>query len=1512
MTSLKKEVDLLIRASVKGKRELESIPKTIKELEEGLDRQTAAAKRGESSIDQLKATLLSLDQVKSTIAGNQGLIGMFTDLNAKIAASEERVKKTAKAYEEYKVKVGNLSEATEAQNKQLDKLAKSSQRSIENLAKQRDQLASVAEQMQLSGIAADRLEHANKELIDQGARLGLVYARTNETIAQYGKTVEEARAAAARKAALDKQIDKDATDAAKRTLLVQQNIADVQQRMYQRKLSQILATREAEAKAAAAQLAADQAAKEAAARADADAKQRSINNQNAINKLILLSRAQNKAAEEQEAALNRTAAQGEKTAKSLSTLARASTNLQPKVVSLREAIGSIVAPADKTAKSIVELEKQVSDVGIKIAGTKSRVRDYAETLQALKNAQKSASDQGGLIDDFRKQSEALLRARQAFTEARQKVREYSAEVKQGGEAGQGFVKSLENAERKARAAAQALSQQLAVTRQSRESLRAAGIASNDLAGAEERLANAARSSVGSMQALTAAVEKYGIETKKAGSGGLFGGPDGERTTLNFAQRLRGQILSLTAAYVGLFGVVQLARSSIDAISSREQINNRIAVANDTNDPKVVAKEYEYLRQQADYYGASLRELANAYGSYSIAAKGRKFTDEQTKYTFEQLNSGMRVLGLNADQQNRAFTQLQQILSKVKPEAEDIKTIAESGFAGIQGLIARGLVTIGQAGVRVGHEVADMGTLMKKGLLDGGIAVYALARQVEIEFGSRIPTAIKSLSAEQGRFATSLYEFQQRIAEDGWADAYRKVLIDLRGLMQSEDGRKGAQVIADAFSGLAKALIFVLARLEDVKTVSLAFIAIWSVNRFAAAIGGLSLLRAEVTALGLAMTATQKGLILFQTAVIGFAVGSYLYNEFEIVRVGAASLVEALLIAWSRIKFGFLVMADSLPIYFQTVLAALVNSVLGASKTMGTALAQLASAVGLDGIAGALNKAIDVTTVKVGSLTDVVSKHTAALKKEQEQIRTITKENISDIKAAARPKPIINADAGDNPFLVTGSNRPGKPKSQLEDDPEKLKKAAEKRKHDIEELTKALETLNARTAKAEADSLSGKLKAVDLQYAELLRKIKELGGKEGVQFAKQFAEGITAYKDEITTNFQKKLLDEQEKLLKKVEDAEAASGRKQKDSVDLRLEAVRLKYADTYREIEAAIKVSEDNGEDTGTLRGLKARLDGAVQATNELEKQRFGQEKLNELEKVQNEILATRSKEIEAIKAQKEAGAISDVEAANRINALNQQALPTIIQAVTATREWAVANKAVFANEEQFTAYLAFLDAVIAKAKNSKKEMTDLEKTVGNLGSGAVGQGLDTVVSSLNEMAQGTKSVSQGFKDMGAALGGIFVKFLQDIAIAIIKLAIFNAMKQSGNPYVAAIGTVGAASVSVNHAGGVMGQVQNRRRMVDPAIFANAPRYHKGGIPGLAPDEYAAILQDGEEVLAKSDMRNVMNGGMTQQPATPQAMRVVLVDDQTRVPEAMASAAGEDVIVQTIKRNAPTLKQFLR
>ena len=73
--------------------------------------------------------------------------------------------------------------------------------------------------------------------------------------------------------------------------------------------------------------------------------------------------------------------------------------------------------------------------------------------------------------------------------------------------------------------------------------------------------------------------------------------------------------------------------------------------------------------------------------------------------------------------------------------------------------------------------------------------------------------------------------------------------------------------------------------------------------------------------------------------------------------------------------------------------------------------------------------------------------------------------------------------------------------------------------------------------------------------------------------------------------------------------------------------------------------------------------------------------------------------------------------------------------------------------------------------------------------------------------------------------------------------------------------------VRTAHTGGVIGVPDaNPSRRVSPLAFLGAPRYHAGGIAGLMSNEVPAILQRGEGVFTKAQMRALGAGLQRNRP----------------------------------------------
>ncbi|WOI30039.1 coiled-coil domain-containing protein [Sulfitobacter dubius] len=122
------------------------------------------------------------------------------------------------------------------------------------------------------------------------------------------------------------------------------------------------------------------------------------------------------------------------------------------------------------------------------------------------------------------------------------------------------------------------------------------------------------------------------------------------------------------------------------------------------------------------------------------------------------------------------------------------------------------------------------------------------------------------------------------------------------------------------------------------------------------------------------------------------------------------------------------------------------------------------------------------------------------------------------------------------------------------------------------------------------------------------------------------------------------------------------------------------------------------------------------------------------------------------------------------------------------------------------------------------------------------------------------QDLKDGFIDAiveGESLAGVLENLAKSLAKAALQAMLFNE-----GPFASGSGTGwlggggkggllgGAIIPGILHSGGTAGKDgYGHGRSVSPALFNGAPRYHKGGIAGLRPNEVPAILERGERVI---------------------------------------------------------------
>lgn len=217
----------------------------------------------------------------------------------------------------------------------------------------------------------------------------------------------------------------------------------------------------------------------------------------------------------------------------------------------------------------------------------------------------------------------------------------------------------------------------------------------------------------------------------------------------------------------------------------------------------------------------------------------------------------------------------------------------------------------------------------------------------------------------------------------------------------------------------------------------------------------------------------------------------------------------------------------------------------------------------------------------------------------------------------------------------------------------------------------------------------------------------------------------------------------------------------------------------------------------------------------------------------------------DAVRLDEAAGAITVYEAERKIFDIRAAQLPLL--------------RAQLAEVEKISGRLSPEDqARAAQAKNGLKQMGDLRTDAERQIRSSIGSGFSQF---FVDIASGTKTVGDALKNM---LGNFAQQILNMIAQRLGAQLLESLMPAGG-------GGVGSGLLSAGmklfgfHSGGVVGmEGSSFSRNVNAAAFAFAPRYHTGGIAGMAPrrsDEMYAVLQKGEEVLTADDPRHIKNMG---------------------------------------------------
>ncbi len=1414
MTDQTRNVELVIRAKNLSKKTLNDVRKEIEDVNQAIDDQVAASKRGQGSMKDLEKSYGRLEDAMKALLQQQAVVKNFEAQQVQLEKLQAKLGAASTKLREHQAAMEASATVTKRQTTQLTAYQTAVDKADAALAKQAARLADARKEGEALGLTMNNLVGAQDAILRTGRQLSDVYDAQASAVDKYSDNMNRA-SKEARELADTQEFATAAAAAARRNL----------ESEYSRFFIAELEKREAAERAtlAAGVAAAERAAKQKrdAEVFDAAANKAADQNRRQQTELELTQLFDQRDAIDQ---LNRMADGAVAASRGFTTLADSSKRLVQNNRFVASSLRDIIDPASQARATIGGVEQEVEALSSAIGAISGPVKAYREQVRQLNEVQRTLVSQGTAIDNYDQQVAALRAARAQFSENRAELLQYAAAVRSSAAPTDEMSANLARLQAALARSSAELQTQINRTRQLRDPLRAAGIDTARLNAEQARLVAAANRSNRALSDLTGAMEQYGEAAGNAEQATTLFESNG-RTTLSFVQRLRGEVLALIAAYAGLQGVTKLAQDSILASSTKEGLSNQLALSVG-NDPAAIAAEYAYIREQAERIGVAFESTAKGYAKFAAAASLAGRGNKEIRYVAESFLEVGRVANLTADEVGGVFKALEQIYSKGSIQAEELRgQLGDRLFGAFE-----------IAAIALKDQFPDLGKAMKEGKVTAD-QLLAVAEQYKKTVAEQLPTAMASLAANQQRLNSAFFDFKVLIAESGFAKEYDILIQRITTFFKSEDGARFAKNLGEAFGAISKVLVFIIDHLDEITLAlelalgikALALVAGFANMITTTLLPALQFLITQLTAVGIAgMTAAQRiqaAFLVLAAFFAGWQFGKYLTDQFEEVRMFGVALVIGLMKLFEQLKFAAQVTWTAISAGAQNSFNAALNTITEFSDEVLMILAFLANAAGkydlekaiLGKMSNGVKKEVRDTTTEIGKLAD-------AFKKEMANIDQIGFELFQD----ARDKPAGAAAPGakptEKPTIIPGAAKGD------DDAAKKAQKEYEKlvaqRIALADELVRALEAAETKIQRNEKLSLEQRLAAIDTEYAKVFRKLDELaklpGGKE---------------------------------------------------------------QAATMR----------------STLTTLVAQL-----KTQETLK--FNTEEMARKEKAINDLLALRQQLLTTIAAQQKAGTIPQNKVKEAIANVDSQINPQIAAAVAAARQFALSNQQVFGDQTAMDTYLAKLDAISAGLVTVSTDLYTLDQANQDIAGG--------LTNAFDQFAQSIAAGESAIDSLKGAFLGFVADFLKKIALMIIQQIILNALQNSN---IGGMIAGGVSSVGKSHSGSVVGSggAGGTKVMAQSSWFNNAPRYHSGGVAGLAADEYPTILQRNEEVLTANDPRNVMNGGAATGGNTGAApvQDVTInnhVDAESFMSAALAGASGRKMIMNVLSAERAQLKTLVR
>lgn len=1202
---------------------------------------------------------------------------------------------------------------------------------------------------------------------------------------------------------------------------------------------------------------------------------------------------------------------------------------------VHDAVVDILNPAEVARKTLSGLVDEIEEAGKMIAKADS-VSDIGARIKKNETAIRSMAE---LIDSYRRSMVEVARLSKEFDKATDDLNQLTEAFRRGAISQDQYDDESEDLRAELNRIAKELGNAKAGADKYGESLRKAGVDTNNLEEAQRELANAAGSVTKQLDGLTKRMKVIGSD----------------RSILSWSSRVRSELIALGLQFAGLQASIELTTGVIDTARMVDAFESQMLVVHE--DIALAEEEWEYLAEFAKEVGLDLKTLATQFPKFMVSATQGGFGIEQARYVFEQFAKAAKTYRFSADQTERMFTALGQIVSKGQVYSEELK--------GQLGEVLPGV--FGQTAEALGVTTKELSKLLEEGAIDAQALLNLAAK-----LGEQSAKVVENRRAEDvninesiNNLSTAYTLFLDKISEAGALEALDDAIRSITEALESDAGSQFARDISTIIEAVASLGGAIAEFVQEYYTQIKMILSLAVASRVVANIGliGTSIFNLIkwigrlIIPINLVTTAF-RGL----GAAVMFATNPW---GALALAIGGIAIAVADSMGW----------LDQLGDWFSETFPDLskwvdkLMELTGFSEKIDVEYikSNLAEAGGAGPFAQGSFLPASIKPEVAGPLTtearerliesgdvEIPSPIRISATQSQAAVEKFAKESANKMEAAkvraaqdslpellaldakrydAQYEQIDELAAKERAALV-GT---GKMSSKVLDDLAAQRKQLDDARKKSQEATimdfeRKAEKSASRVGKSYSDTFADVMKRLENMHAQAVRELGKVDISKDMQTREdEFVAAATTAE---------KFADVLEKINKLKEEDRQKAIAQYKEIVELSQQAAKIKFQQTEsRRLDKEARITSQTWKmEAEEIRRMMERGELTVEQANariiEINKAQSSsltktinlmEELFNKVDKATNpELWAAMKAEIDEVKASME-GVNKYAEdfaenmvagATGAVNVALADIRDSIGEIIDGTADWEDAIESLGETMAKF-----FSDLLLKMAQAIAQQMI-LDELAEFQGPGIKGR-IGRIAREKGGVAGGAKAVSEVTGDIAVGTAGVDTDALEkefDYEFGSVIKKIGNGFKDLlewiAKAFKGLFGgifdMIGIPGLKLFHSGGLVGggSGQQMRYGAAPSAFMGAPRYHTGGIAGFAANEVPAVLQRGEEVLTRSDPRHILNGGITPNSGGGSNVNIALFDDRQKMANWLNTKEGKDAIMGVLKSERTTLRHL--